>query len=323
MVSVLMGAVPPGSYLVISHVSNDIMAETVAAGTDTCNEHSAVSITPRGESRSDRFFAGLDLVPPGATALASGVGARSAWVRCPGCPPTAGGPETLTVVPPHVSGPKGEGGGRGPGRGEVGTGGGRMREGLWAPPNRALTTGLVLAITFVAAEALAVMTVMPVVARSLGGLWLYGWVFSAFMLGSIVGIVAAGREADRRGRPPRSWSAWCCSGPGSRWPASRRTMDILVAGRALQGIGAGAVPAVAYAAIGRSLPGPAAGPDDGAAVHRLGACPGWPARAERRGGPRIRLALGVPRAAPGGGRGRVDRGARADPARAARAAPGR
>src|SRR5438552_7637013 len=71
--------------------------------------------------------------------------------------------------------------------------------GLWAPQRRALTTGLVLTITFVASEALAVVTVMPVVARDLGGLRLYGWVFSAFMLGSVVGIVAAGREADRRG----------------------------------------------------------------------------------------------------------------------------
>ena len=33
------------------------------------------------------------------------------------------------------------------------------------------------------------------------------------------------------------------------------TMLILVAGRALQGIGGGAVPAVAYASIGRGLPG--------------------------------------------------------------------
>ena len=71
--------------------------------------------------------------------------------------------------------------------------------GLWAPQRRALTAGLVLTITFVASEALAVVTVMPVVARDLGGLSLYGWVFSGFMLGSVVGIVAAGREADRRG----------------------------------------------------------------------------------------------------------------------------
>ena len=44
-----------------------------------------------------------------------------------------------------------------------------------------------------------VMTVMPLVARSLHGLSLYGFVFSAFMLGTIVGIVAAGRAADQRG----------------------------------------------------------------------------------------------------------------------------
>jgi MFS family permease len=81
----------------------------------------------------------------------------------------------------------------------MGPGGEGRAPGLWAPQRRALTTGLVLTITFVASEALAVVTVMPVVARDLGGLRLYGWVFSGFMLGSVVGIVAAGREADRRG----------------------------------------------------------------------------------------------------------------------------
>ena len=36
--------------------------------------------------------------------------------------------------------------------------------GLWAPQRRALTAGLVLSITFVASEALAVVTVIPVAA---------------------------------------------------------------------------------------------------------------------------------------------------------------
>ena len=66
-------------------------------------------------------------------------------------------------------------------------------DGLWAPQRRALTAGLVLTITFVASEALAVVTVMPVAAHDLGGLRLYGWVFSGFMLGSVIGIVLAGR----------------------------------------------------------------------------------------------------------------------------------
>jgi S-adenosyl methyltransferase len=69
IVARLTQAVPPGSYLVISHASSDIEAETVAAGTQTYNDHSAVSITPRTEAAVSRFFAGLELVPPGITPL--------------------------------------------------------------------------------------------------------------------------------------------------------------------------------------------------------------------------------------------------------------
>src|SRR6476469_1607494 len=71
--------------------------------------------------------------------------------------------------------------------------------GLWSPQRRPLTIGLVLTITLVAAEALAVSTAMPIVARELGGLELYGLVFSAFLVGSLIGIVVAGSLIDRRG----------------------------------------------------------------------------------------------------------------------------
>jgi hypothetical protein len=47
--------------------------------------------------------------------------------------------------------------------------------GIWAPAQRPLTIGLVLAVTFVAFEALAVATILPVVGRQLGDLRLYGW----------------------------------------------------------------------------------------------------------------------------------------------------
>src|SRR5205807_1693840 len=84
--------------------------------------------------------------------------------------------------------------------------GARSAAGVWAPERRPLTTGLVLTTTLIAAEALAVITIMPQVERDLGGLSLYGWVFSAFMLGSLLGTVAAGREADRAG-PARPFAA--------------------------------------------------------------------------------------------------------------------
>ncbi|HYA50258.1 MAG TPA: MFS transporter [Streptosporangiaceae bacterium] len=132
---------------------------------------------------------------------------------------------------------------------------GRVR-GLWAPQTRGLTAGLVLSITFVASEALAVVTVMPLVAQDLGGLRLYGWVFSAFMLGSVVGIVVAGREADRRGPAIPFVGGLVLFGSGLAVAGLAPSMAVLVAGRVLQGLGAGAVPSVAYAAIGRSFPGP-------------------------------------------------------------------
>ncbi len=127
-------------------------------------------------------------------------------------------------------------------------------DGLWTAERRALTGGLVLTITFVAAEALAVVTVMPLVARDLHGLSLYGFVFSAFMLGTMVGIVAAGRAADRRGPAVPYVIGIVVFAVGLTIAGLAPSMPVLVAGRALQGLGAGAVPSVAYVAIGRTLP---------------------------------------------------------------------
>ncbi|MDP9074675.1 MAG: MFS transporter, partial [Actinomycetota bacterium] len=127
-------------------------------------------------------------------------------------------------------------------------------DGLWAPERRALSVGLVMTITVIASEALSVVTIMPLVARDLGGLRLYGWVFSAFMLTSMVGIVAAGRQADRRGPAQPYIAGLVLFGAGLVVAGLAPNMLVLVLGRALQGLGAGAIPAVAYVAIGRSLP---------------------------------------------------------------------
>jgi MFS family permease len=126
--------------------------------------------------------------------------------------------------------------------------------GIWAPERRLLTVGLVLAITFVAFEALAIATILPVVGRHLGDLRLYGWVFSAFLLASLIGIVVAGTLADRvpLWRPMLAGLALFALGlvVGGTAP----DMAVLVAGRAVQGLGAGVVPAVGYVAISRCYP---------------------------------------------------------------------
>jgi MFS family permease len=114
-----------------------------------------------------------------------------------------------------------------------------------------LTVGLVLAVTFVAFEALAVATILPVVGRHLGDLRLYGWVFSAFLLASLFGIVLAGTLADRVPLGRLMLAGLALFALGLVIDGTAPDMPALVAGRAVQGFGAGVVPAVAYVAISR------------------------------------------------------------------------
>lgn len=130
----------------------------------------------------------------------------------------------------------------------------RSPDSLWAPARRPLTVGLVLTITFVAAEALAVATAMPVVARDLGGLELYGWVFSAYFLGSLVGIAVVGGLIDERGLLLPFVGGLVLFAVGLVVCGLAPSMETIVVGRAIQGLGGGAVPPVAYVAIGRGLP---------------------------------------------------------------------
>jgi hypothetical protein len=85
------------------------------------------------------------------------------------------------------------------GNGEPGDNGNHDIVGVWSPGVRRLTAGLSMTITLVAFESLSVATILPVVSRHLGDLRLYGWVFSAFFLSSLVGIVVSGAVSDSRG----------------------------------------------------------------------------------------------------------------------------
>ncbi|MCU1486585.1 MAG: arabinose efflux permease family protein [Actinomycetia bacterium] len=129
-----------------------------------------------------------------------------------------------------------------------------MRDGVWSPARRQLTVGLTLTISLVALESLAIGTVLPKVSDDLGGVSLYGWVFSAFFLGTMVGIVVAGQSADRLGAAPGFTVGLSLFALGLLAGGLAPTMLVLVLARAVQGFGAGAVPAIGYVAIGRSYP---------------------------------------------------------------------
>jgi len=126
--------------------------------------------------------------------------------------------------------------------------------GLWSAERRPLTLGLVLTITLVASEALAISTAMPVVARDLGGLELYGLVFSAFFVGSLFGIVVVAGLIDRVGVLIPFVAGLVLFAIGLLIGGAAPSMEVLIAARFIQGIGGGTIPPVAYVAIGRSLP---------------------------------------------------------------------
>ena len=125
---------------------------------------------------------------------------------------------------------------------------------LWRADRRALTLGLVLTITLVGFEALAVSTVMPIVARELGGIELYGWVFSAFFLGSLIGIVVVGGVIDRGGLALPFAIGLGLFAVGLLSGGLAPSMVVLVVARFVQGLGAGTIQPIAYTAIGRTLP---------------------------------------------------------------------
>lgn len=117
--------------------------------------------------------------------------------------------------------------------------------------NRALTVvGLILALAMAALEATVVATVMPTVIGDLGGIDYYAWVASAYLIATSVTVPIYGKLADIYGRKPLMLFGIAVFLVGSAASGAARTMVELVAFRALQGIGAGAIQPIALTIIG-------------------------------------------------------------------------
>ena len=124
----------------------------------------------------------------------------------------------------------------------------------FGPGHIGLTIGLILTVSVVAFETLAVATILPAVVADLGGLNLYGWAFSAFLLTQLVGIVISGLLADERGPALPFLLGVALFAAGLLVGGLAPSMPALIAGRALQGLGGGAISSIAYVAIGRGYP---------------------------------------------------------------------
>jgi hypothetical protein len=61
----LVGALPPGSYLAVSHGASDLDSGVAATMADSINDLMAETVTARSRDQVDRFFDGLEFIEPG------------------------------------------------------------------------------------------------------------------------------------------------------------------------------------------------------------------------------------------------------------------
>jgi len=126
--------------------------------------------------------------------------------------------------------------------------------GILARPYRAATAGIVGLISLIAFEAIAVATALPTAVRELDGLAWYGWSFTALLVTSVVGMVAAGELADRIGGRLPLLVGVAAFLAGLLTAGLAPVMAVFLLGRALQGVGVGLLIVVTYVLVGDEYP---------------------------------------------------------------------
>ncbi len=119
---------------------------------------------------------------------------------------------------------------------------------------RLVTLGVMLGIFLAGIDGTIVSTAMPTVVAKIGGLSLYSWVFAAYMLFAAISMPLFGRLADIYGRKRLFFAGVAVFVVGSGLAGASQSMTQLIAFRALQGIGAGAMYAIPYTILGVIYP---------------------------------------------------------------------
>lgn len=121
-----------------------------------------------------------------------------------------------------------------------------------SPPRPPILTlvGLLVVMLLAGIEATIVGTAMPTVVADIGGMDLYPWAFSAFMLTSTIATPFYGRFADQFGVKRCLFVAIAVFLAGSVLCATATWMPALIAWRAVQGVGASGINLLVLTAFG-------------------------------------------------------------------------
>jgi EmrB/QacA subfamily drug resistance transporter len=116
-----------------------------------------------------------------------------------------------------------------------------------------------LGVLLAALDATIVGTAIPTIIATLGGVALYPWVFSAYMLAATAVMPVFGGLSDRLGRKGPFLAGVGVFCAGSLVAGLAPSMALLVVGRALQGVGAGGILSLSLVIFGDLFPGPRRG----------------------------------------------------------------
>ncbi|MDP9118604.1 MAG: MFS transporter [Actinomycetota bacterium] len=119
---------------------------------------------------------------------------------------------------------------------------------------RATTSGILILITLIAFEAMAVAAALPTAARDLHGVGAYGWAFTGFLVANVVAMVISGQVSDSHGPRLPLVVGMLAFVAGLTVSGSAVTMAQLVGGRAVQGFGSGLLITAVYVVIGETYP---------------------------------------------------------------------
>ena len=109
---------------------------------------------------------------------------------------------------------------------------------------------LMLGMSLAALDTTIVGTALPSIVGKLGGLALYSWVFSVYLLTSTTTVPIYGKLADLYGRKPIFLFGSTLFLLGSILCGAAQSMEQLIIFRAIQGLGAGAVLPIVLTIIG-------------------------------------------------------------------------
>ncbi|MFJ4210541.1 MFS transporter [Paenarthrobacter sp. NPDC089675] len=126
--------------------------------------------------------------------------------------------------------------------------------GILRRPYLLATVGTCALVFLSAFESLAVTTVMPVVSRDLDGARLYALAFAGPLATGVLGMVCAGNWSDRRGPRAPLYASVALFVAGLLIAGTAGTMELLLLGRLVQGLGGGAMTVALYVLVARVYP---------------------------------------------------------------------